>query len=74
VCDQCGKSFRQKSDLIQHQVVHTGERPYECSKCGKSFSQRSSFFQHQKCHTTGKPQEDIKCVNPLPQDLTSLSS
>lgn len=49
-----------KSALIQHQVVHTEERPYECTKSGKSFSQYSSFFQHQKWHGMGNTQEGSK--------------
>ncbi|NXP00886.1 ZSCA2 protein, partial [Certhia brachydactyla] len=34
-CAECGKNFRQRSNLIVHQRSHTGQRPYECPKCGK---------------------------------------
>ncbi|NXO32090.1 ZN229 protein, partial [Cisticola juncidis] len=31
-CSKCGKSFRSSCDLITHQRIHTGVRPYKCDQ------------------------------------------
>ncbi|KFW60620.1 Replication initiator 1, partial [Pygoscelis adeliae] len=29
LCPDCGKSFSQRSHLVQHRRTHTGEKPYK---------------------------------------------
>ncbi|GAB5360049.1 hypothetical protein AAMO2058_000594100 [Amorphochlora amoebiformis] len=55
-CKQCARSFREKTSLINHQRLHTGERPYQCPQCHKSFVQKNSLSVHLRAmhNNTGK--------------------
>ncbi|XP_032309557.1 zinc finger protein 768 isoform X3 [Drosophila ananassae] len=54
-CLTCGKDFKQKSTLLQHDRIHTDARPFPCSECGKRFRQQSHLTQHLRIHANEKP-------------------
>lgn len=45
-CIVCGKLFRRKFNLIQHERSHSNEKPYTCKECNKKFAYRSSLKAH----------------------------
>ncbi|CAM2100028.1 unnamed protein product [Caretta caretta] len=55
------KSFRSGSDLIRHERINIGKRPYTCSECGKSFSQSSTLITHHRVHTGERPYTCPEC-------------
>ncbi|XP_059475278.1 endothelial zinc finger protein induced by tumor necrosis factor alpha-like isoform X2 [Neocloeon triangulifer] len=66
-CQACGKDFKQKSTLLQHERIHTDARPYGCPECGKRFRQQSHLTQHLRIHANEKPYSCAYCERTFRQ-------
>ncbi|XP_053323278.1 zinc finger protein 845-like [Spea bombifrons] len=49
-CNECGRSFSLKYNLLAHKGSHSGKASYPCTKCLKSFSSKDKLRSHQKLH------------------------
>ncbi|EGW06403.1 Zinc finger protein 60 [Cricetulus griseus] len=59
--EQCCKSFKRVSSLVEHRIIHAGVKPYKCNECGKAFNCRANLMQHQKIHSGEGPFQCKQC-------------
>lgn len=60
VCDQCGRSYRHASSLLNHKNSHkTGT--YFCNSCQKEFPNLMSLKNHRRIHTEPKRYQCPDC-------------
>lgn len=55
LCSECGKSFNNRSNLRQHLIRHSGQKPYSCNQCPSRFSCRAGLRSHLSCHSGLRP-------------------
>ena len=49
-CEECGKSYIQKHDLMKHKKVHDPkQKPFFCKFCGNNFSHKKDAAKHSVC-------------------------
>ncbi|KAM4772624.1 oocyte zinc finger protein XlCOF7.1-like [Rhinophrynus dorsalis] len=58
---ECGNVFSKISQFGNHQITHTGDKPFVCSECGKCFRQKSDLVKHQRIHSGEKPFACSEC-------------
>jgi len=49
-CTECGKVFKQSTDLTLHSYIHSGEKPFPCKICGKAFRTPNNLKTHNASH------------------------
>jgi KRAB domain-containing zinc finger protein len=54
-CEVCGKAWRVKSSLINHEHMHNVDHPYVCNVYNKSHIHKSSLIKHKRIQNGVRP-------------------
>ena len=57
----CDKRFSRKLYLTRHDLIHTGQKPYNCDQCGARFNKQAHKRRHTLLHTGEKPHVCPNC-------------
>lgn len=47
-CSACNYRCKQKSHIVQHVRIHTGEKPFKCSFCDLRSSRQANINKHER--------------------------
>jgi uncharacterized Zn-finger protein len=61
--ESCNKVFSEKTRLLIHSRIHSGEKPYVCEDCGFSCAQKDNLRLHKqfKHPAAGRPEKKFVC-------------
>ncbi|CAG7825247.1 unnamed protein product, partial [Allacma fusca] len=54
-CDQCGKAFKKRFDLVRHMVSHSDEKPFACDQCPYRCKRNKNLRIHMRLHNDERP-------------------
>lgn len=60
-CEICAKTFKVRSNLLQHKRFHLKEKNHKCDICSATFYTTSHLKQHLKIHNNERNYECDKC-------------
>ena len=61
-CNHCDKKVTDRSHIITHIRIHTGEQPFECVKCNFKSAYRQTIQRHKElCHSNLPPPRPFSC-------------
>lgn len=74
-CDECGKSYIQKHDMLKHKKIHDPKKkPFFCKFCGNSFAHKKDFAKHALCQINFTKRNNVVDVCSAEKILDSVTS